>query len=532
MKQKTKSLTFSSLLFEQKHLFFLAILLILISEGAMHFFQLVKGRLVELAVAGNARGLEIEFIKFVVLVLIIPLFFYLYSKVYLRVSALCLRRIRQSIFESIVRRSYAQFIRHGEGRYINAYTGQISILEGSFFQGVFGFLQIVGTSIPGLILIYTIYPPLLIVSLIGMVLAVFLPGLLKNRVIQAEKRAIAAEEANLSLFNEILNGLETIVNFAKENLFISRFRRSTAAYTQERKKWQRSVIASFHIAQLILNAYSIVALLIVAAVVSDGRLGIADYIAVLGILFNFTDNLPYTSHYLQRFKAARENLNYINETIAYEEQAIAEDAVDLDRVEDIRFDRVCFTYPDSDLPILEDFSLKISERGITQIQGESGRGKSTLLSLLCAYYPVDEGEISISGIALDRVGNLNDLVTIMRQDSIFFDGTLADNLSMYRPVSDEELVDGLRRLGLPHLADPEVLHAPLGRYSGGEARRLMVLRALLRGSEIIILDEPLANLDPESIRLLEEVLAAETERFLILITHQPVNIPTQLSLSM
>ena len=101
----------------------------------------------------------------------------------------------------------------------------------------------------------------------------------------------------------------------------------------------------------------------------------------------------------------------------------------------------------------------------------------------------------------------------MRQDSIFFDGSLADNLSMYRSVSDEKLMDGLRRLGLDHLAKPEVLHAPLGQYSGGEARRLMVLRALLRGSEIIILDEPLANLDPESIRLLEEVLAKEEDRF-------------------
>jgi ABC-type multidrug transport system fused ATPase/permease subunit len=59
----------------------------------------------------------------------------------------------------------------------------------------------------------------------------------------------------------------------------------------------------------------------------------------------------------------------------------------------------------------------------------------------------------------------------------------------------------------------------------------MVLRALLRGSEIIILDEPLANLDPESIRLLEEILGKEKNRFLILITHQPVSIPTELSVS-
>ena len=69
------------------------------------------------------------------------------------------------------------------------------------------------------------------------------------------------------------------------------------------------------------------------------------------------------------------------------------------------------------------------------------------LSLLCAYHPVDEGNIYLSGIALDHVANLNDLVTIMRQDSIFFDGSLADNLSMYHPVSDEKLMDGLRRLG-------------------------------------------------------------------------------------
>ncbi|HHW93505.1 MAG TPA: ABC transporter ATP-binding protein [Clostridiaceae bacterium] len=531
MKQKTRGLTFTSLILEQKYLFLLALVLIFISEGAIHVFQIVKGRLVELAVAGSTSVLGQEVAKFMALVLIIPVTFYLYSKVYLRISAYCLRRLRQAIFDSILKRPYAQFIRHSEGRYLNAYTSQINILESSYFQGIFGFLQIVGTSIPGLFLIYAIYPPLLVVSLIGMALAVTLPELLKKRIVRLEKQAIKADESNLSLFNEILNGLETIVNFAKEKLFISRFRRSTAVYTQNRKKWHRSMAASFHIAQLLLNVYSIVALLFVATVVSDGTLGIGDYIAVLGILFNFTDNLPYTSNYLQRFKAARENLNYINETIAYEDVPPVQDAVNLKRVEDISFDKISFTYPDSDKPILEDFSLKIGERGITQIQGESGRGKSTLLSLLCGYYPVDDGEIYLSGIALEKVDNLNDLVTIMRQYSIFFDGSLADNLSMYRPVRDEELMNGLRRLGLDHLATQEVLHAPIGQYSGGEARRLMVLRALLRGSEIIILDEPLANLDTESIQLLEKVLAEEEDHFLILITHQPVSIPTRFSVS-
>ena len=135
----------------------------------------------------------------------------------------------------------------------------------------------------------------------------------------------------------------------------------------------------------------------------------------------------------------------------------------------------------------------------------------------------------MSDIPLQQIANLNELVTIMRQESIFFDGSLADNLTMYRPVSDEVLIQGLQRLGLTHLAKAEVLHAPLSEYSGGEARRLMVLRALLRQSEIIILDEPLANLDPESIQLLEEVLTEEDNRFLLVITHQAISIPAKLT---
>lgn len=532
MKCKTKKFTFFSLIFAQKYLFLLALLLIFISEGAIHIFQFVKGTMVELAITGNSNALRTELFKFVVLVLIIPISFYLYSKVYLRISALCVKSLREAIFDSILKRSYSQFIKHNEGRYLNAYTNQINILEISFFQGLFGFLQIVGTSIPGLFLIYTIYPPLLIVSIIGMVLAVALPELLKKKIVRLEKEAIKADENNLSLLNEFLNGIETILNFSQEKLFIRRFKASTKQYNQLRKKWFCNMAAGFDIAQLVLNIYSVASLFIVAMVVSDGILSIGDYIAVLGILFNFTDNLPYTSYYLQQFKASKENLNYINETLLYEEEAIAKDAIALSNIDNIHFDNITFSYPDNDKEILENFSLQINERGITQIQGESGKGKSTLLSLLCGYYPVDKGQIKLSDIPLQQIANLNELVTIMRQESIFFDGSLADNLTMYRPVSDEVLIQGLQRLGLTHLAKAEVLHAPLSEYSGGEARRLMVLRALLRKSEIIILDEPLANLDPESIQLLEEVLTEEDNRFLLVITHQEISIPTKLTVHM
>ncbi len=532
MNKKTKKFTFFSLLFEQKYLFLLAFFLVFVSEGAIHLFQFVKGAMVELAIEGNSRPLKVEMVKFIGLMLLIPLMFYLYSKVYLRISAYCLKRLRETIFSSIVKRPYAQIIKHEEGRYLNAYTNQINILEFSFFEGMFGFLQIVATSIPGLVLIYMVYPPLLIVSLVGMLLAVALPELLKERIVSLEKEAIKASEKSLSLLNEFLNGIETILNFSREFSFIRRFKQSTEEHNKIRKKWFRKMAAGFHISQIFLNVYSIASLFLVARVVAEGVLSIGDYIAVLGILFNFTDNLPYTSYYLQQFKAAKENLHYINETLHYEENQPAADALRLEKVEDIHFDNISFSYPESEKRILENFTLQIKDRGITQIQGESGRGKSTLLSLLCGYYPVAGGEIKLSGLPLEKISNLNELVTIMRQESLFFDGSLADNLTMFRPISDELLIQGLKDLGLDQLAKKEVLHAPLGEYSGGEARRLMALRALLRGRDIIILDEPLANLDAESIHLLEKVLAKEEESFLLVITHQAIGIETKLSVQM
>lgn len=528
---KNKKFTLFSLLFEQKKLFFLALFMIFVSEGAIHLFQIVKGEIIELAVSGSSIGLQKELGKFVILIILIPLSFYLYSKVFLKIRALCAKSIRKGIFESIIKRPYSQYIQNDEGRYLNAYTSQISLLESSFFQGVYGFLQIVATSIPGLIFIYLIYPPLLLVSLVGMILSIIIPKLLEKKVVELEKKAIMAEEENLYLLNEFLNGIETIINFAKELLFIGRFKLSTKQYNEQRKKWFSTMAGGFHIAQLVLNVYSIVSLFIIATVVNDGILGIGNYIAVLGIMFNFTDNLPYTSHYLQGFKVAKENLKYINDTMAYQEEQIAKDSINIQRVEDIFFNNITFSYPGSDKKILKDFSLRISKRGITQIQGESGKGKSTLLSLLAGYYAPNKGEILLSGTGLPKIANLNELVTIMRQDSIFFDGSLADNLTMFRSMPDEKLISGLKSLGLDNLAKNEVLHAKIRDYSGGEARRLMLLRALLRESEVVILDEPLANLDRESIERLEKVLMKKENRFLLLITHQPVNIATKLTVN-
>ena len=508
-------------------MFILAFVLVFLLEGSIHFFHIIKGSLVELAISENGTGFKVELLKFSGMVLIIPATFYLYSKVFLRISAYSLRNLRLSIFYSIVKRPFSQYIQHNEGRYINAYTNQISAIETSFFQCVFGFLQIVSTSVLGLFLIYSIYPPLVIVSIFGIILAVLLPELLRKVIVKLEKKAILANEANLSLLNEFLNGIETILNFEKEMSFISRFRQSTKDYNRTRKKWSLAMSGGFHISQLILNVYSVASLLIVAKVISNGTLSIGEYIAVLGILFNFTNNLPYTSIYLQQFKAARENLNYINETIAYKEQSLPKDTVNLDTVEEIRFKNISFSYPESDKLLLNQFSLLINGKGIIQIQGESGKGKSTLVSLLCRYYPVNEGNIYLSDVPIDKIGNLNELITIMRQETIFFDGSLAENLSMFSSISDEDLINSLKNLGLDNLAKPETLHAPFSNYSGGEARRLMVLRALLRKSEIIILDEPLANLDPESIQCLEKYLLGKNDCFILLITHQDLSIPTK-----
>ena len=172
----------------------------------------------------------------------------------------------------------------------------------------------------------------------------------------------------------------------------------------------------------------------------------------------------------------------------------------------VRFEDVEFSYVEGK-KVLQGISF-VSEPGtVTALVGSSGSGKSTIISLLCAFHTPSKGRVVIDDIDLATV-NLNTFrsqLGVVLQDSFLFDGTIRENILFSRPdATIEQFLFACRTARVDEFAErfPEAYDTIVGergvKLSGGQRQRLSIARALLAEPRILILDEATSSLDSES----------------------------------
>lgn len=179
-----------------------------------------------------------------------------------------------------------------------------------------------------------------------------------------------------------------------------------------------------------------------------------------------------------------------------------------DENSEIEFKDVSFKYPGSESYALRHLNLKIRADERLCIVGQNGGGKSTFIKLLTRLYLPCEGEITLNG------RNINDydlrlyqrLFAPVFQDFVQYDFSAKENIILNSPEDPERLQNVIRETGLEELFKklPKGVHTQVGKYldpegfepSGGESQRMAIARALYRGGEVFLLDEPTAALDP------------------------------------
>jgi len=180
----------------------------------------------------------------------------------------------------------------------------------------------------------------------------------------------------------------------------------------------------------------------------------------------------------------------------------------------IEFKDVTFSY-EKGKPALKDISFKVKAGEMIGLVGKSGSGKSTLLSMLCRFYAVDEGEILIDGVPIQkiRLADLRQNIGLVLQDPFLFGSSIYENISYSRPDANSADIIEAARAANAHefiLQKNDAYDTRVGergnRLSGGEKQRISIARAILHNPRILILDEATSSVDSETESKIQQAL--------------------------
>jgi thiol reductant ABC exporter CydC subunit len=256
-------------------------------------------------------------------------------------------------------------------------------------------------------------------------------------------------------------------------------------------------------------------------------------LAVLALVplaaFELVSPLPAATQALQRSRAAAGRVFAVMEAPVVVHDSAAPTALG-DGPHRLSLRSVWASYPGAGRAALRGVDLDLGPGRRTAVVGPSGAGKSTLADVLVRFLPVDAGEATLDGVALERLAgdDVREIVGLVEQHPHLFDTTLAENLRIgRRSASDAELAEVMVRVGLGRWLDglPDGLSTRVGpaglRLSGGQRQRVAVARALLADFPVLVLDEPTEHLEPAAAdALTADLLGLVSDRSAVLITHR------------
>jgi ATP-binding cassette subfamily C protein CydC len=200
----------------------------------------------------------------------------------------------------------------------------------------------------------------------------------------------------------------------------------------------------------------------------------------------------------------------------------------------LQFSSLSFAYPSQSALVLQNLSFTLPAGKSVAIVGPSGAGKSTIANLLLRFWDYEVGDITLGGRSLKDLSpdEVRKQIALVSQNSYFFNTSIRENLRLARRSANQDQIDAVARgaqiqdfiASLPRGYDTLIGEQGL-RLSGGERQRLAIARALLKEAPILILDEPTANLDPQTERqVLDTLFQVMQDKTSLLITHRLVGL--------
>ncbi len=427
-----------------------------------------------------------------------------------------LRDFRDQMYSKVIALPISYYSEKRKGDVMARMLGDINEVQNSYFAILELIVKEPLTIILTLIAMFSISWELTLFVLFFIPIA----GLIITKIGKSLKsQSTRVQQENgymISIVDETLSGLKVVKAYNSESYFKKLFTDSIERlYKLTNKIGKKNNLASPLSEFLGITTIAVLLIYGGTLVLQDGTLTGGAFIGYIGMAYNIltpAKAISKASYQMKNGSAAAERVFEILEVknpIVDKENAKVINSFE----KGIEIKNVTFAY-DEDV-VLKNFTLDIPKGKTIALVGQSGSGKSTIANLLTRFYDVNQGEVLIDGENIKNINmhSLRDQMGLVTQDSIMFNGSIADNVKLGKlDANDEEIITALKIANAYEFVVnlPEGIHTNIGdsgnKLSGGQKQRISIARAILKNPPIMILDEATSALDTESERLVQDAL--------------------------
>ncbi len=354
--------------------------------------------------------------------------------------------------------------------------------------------------------------------------------------INRQSEAVQRQQSGLSTFvQQHIAGIRVLKSFQREHDATERFTEAADLYKMNALKLVKTEALFMPIIVMLVGLSTILTIYVGGQRVIAGELEIGhvfQFVFYVNLLTWPFASVGWVTSLVQKAEASMKRINAFMEATPVIQSAPSETAYAADKLEEITFDKVSFTYPETGIVAAKDVSFTIKPGQIVAITGRTGSGKSTLAQLAMRIFDPESGEIRINGKSLPEwnLTSFRSLCGYVPQDVFLFSDTIQNNIAFGIEGGDASLNDVKAAALEAHVAHNiegfqkgyQTLLGERGvNLSGGQKQRISIARAFIRRPQLLILDDCLSAVDTETEEtILNSIRKQGKESAVLLVSHR------------
>lgn len=495
---------------------FLGFLLVLIVAVLSMLNPYFSGRIVDEVIYGQKRELLWLLLGFMIaLTFFKTVIRYSFQILFERISQEVIFTIRKQLYEQLNKLDFRFYDRTKTGDIMARMTGDMEAVRHFTAWTTYMIVENAMVLLFAVFFMFYIHVPLAIFMLAVTPLIGFFAFKLSNDVGPTFSE-IRTQFARLnSVVQENISGNRVVKAFAKEDYEIDKFSAENDAFKekniQSARIWEKYLPVLDSLAGVLL----VVMIFAGGLMVIQGSLTVGELVVFNSLIWALNNPMRMAGWLIndvQRFIASAEKIeDLLNERPAITNREQKRETVSSEY--SVQFQDVAFHYEDEE--VLTDITFGVKAGQTLAIVGPTGAGKSTMVNLLCRFYDVDRGEVSVEGMNVTEwdIRELRKRMSIVMQDVFLFSDTIEGNIAYGVPDATVEQVQEAAKKAeahgfiskLPERYDTIIGERGVG-LSGGQRQRISLARAILKDSPILILDDTTSAVDVETEMRIQKTL--------------------------